>query len=200
MMFRTGRTVDELRRMASQLLALADAEEARENSGDQRSQSPPAPKLRYSDESLAEFARQISGLRAEREKHFPAKFFSEIAWDMLLDLFACQVSGRPVSVTDAIVAARAPSATGVKYAQSLVDAGLAERKPSASDQRVIHLKLTPKGFEAMRNTLAFEVKKFWKRPIVEDIRRCEEEALIERVRQKDPEFAKKRLAARSSAK
>ena len=199
MMFRTGRTVDELRKMASQLLALADAEEARtgRNRGDREGET--ASKPRYSDEALADFARQISGLRTEREKHFPAKFFGEIAWDMLLDLFACEVGGRPVSVTDATVAARASSATGVKYVQSLVEAGLVERRPSATDQRVTHLRLTPKGLSAMRRTLAFEVKRFWKRPLIEEIRRSEEDALIERVRQKDPEFAEKMLAARSSA-
>lgn len=199
MMFRTGRTVDELRQMASQLLALADAEEARASLDRGKSDATPVAKTRYTDEALADFARQISGLRTEREKHFPAKFFGEIAWDMLLDLFACEVGGRAVSVTDATVAARASSATGVKYVQSLVEAGLVERRPSTSDQRVTHLRLTPQGFSAMRRTLAFEVKRFWKRPIIEEVRPSEEDALVERVRQKKPTFAEKMLTARSSA-
>lgn len=90
-------------------------------------------------------ATKLREFRRLREKHFPAYFFGEPAWNMLIDLFIEDIQGRRVSVTSAGIASRGPPTTALRWIALMHGEGLVERQASATDRRRTWLSLTPKG-------------------------------------------------------
>ncbi|WP_167737355.1 MarR family transcriptional regulator [Sphingomonas parva] len=76
------------------------------------------------------------------------------AWNMLLDLFISAGQGRELSVSAACIGSLASYSTAMRYVNLLVDVGLVERKPDASDRRRSYLSLTDSGRAAMAKLLA----------------------------------------------
>lgn len=66
-------------------------------------------------------------------------------FDILLDLFVNESLARPVSVTEASIAGRCPSTTGLRWVKILMDTGVIQKQDDLSDQRRSFLSLTPKG-------------------------------------------------------
>lgn len=101
----------------------------------------PTP-LRRTRPELLKSASETFRLRRQRDQHFPASYFGEPAWDILLDLFANEVSGRPVSVSNACIAASAPASTGMRWLRVLEDDGYITKMRDRSDSRVTLVILT----------------------------------------------------------
>ena len=95
---------------------------------------------------LAEIAAREYRARRSRERYFDRTLFGEPAWDILIDLFIQQSSGKTVSVTSAAIASQVPVTTALRHLAMLQRAGLVERMRSAADARVKLLRLTREGY------------------------------------------------------
>ena len=107
-----------------------------------------------SDEALATVAQRIYRARGRRAHHLPPDLFGEPAWDILLDLFVALVRGKRIRTTSAVLAARAPGSTGLRWLAALEDHGLIERRIEPGDRRVRLIRLSPVGYRRMRAYLA----------------------------------------------
>jgi predicted transcriptional regulator len=89
-------------------------------------------------------------IRRNRRDHLPASLFAEPAWDMLLHLYATELSGGRSTVTRVIQASNAPVATAIRWIGHLINFGLCRKVADDQDRRRQFVSLTPNGIEAMR--------------------------------------------------
>lgn len=106
------------------------------------------------DLALAAFAERLYQERRRRSRHFPAQFFAEPAWDILLDLFVNGVRNRAISITSACIAGGIPATTGLRWLGLLEKEGLLVRETSGDDARVTWVRLSDQGMNAMRGYIA----------------------------------------------
>lgn len=104
--------------------------------------------------SLMGLARNIYARRRSRSRHFPAAFFGEPAWDMLLALYATGEDSRRQSVSNLIDLASCPPTTALRYLASLEQEALVERTAHPNDGRVFFVSLSAKGREAIETYLS----------------------------------------------
>jgi len=143
-----------LRKAANALLALADALVQQDQEVLDSHVRMPVGRRVTEERRLAELAHKIYAMRRRRGRCLQAELLGEPAWDIMLDLYKHTVARRVITVTSACVAAAVPPTTALRWISSLVDEGLVERIPLASDRRTVELRLTGKGFAAMKACLA----------------------------------------------
>ncbi len=97
----------------------------------------------------AGFVRRLLKARRERDRFFPAEIFADPAWDMLLDLIAAQLEGKPVPVSSLCIAAAVPTTTALRWIRSLSEAGLFIRQTDPSDARRTWISLSPDAADAV---------------------------------------------------
>lgn len=97
----------------------------------------------------AAFVRRLLKVRRDRDRFFPAEIFADPAWDMLLDLIAAQLEGKPVPVSSLCIAAAVPTTTALRWIRSLSEAGLFVRQTDPADARRTWISLAPDAAEAM---------------------------------------------------
>lgn len=102
-----------------------------------------------STSKLLERAMSDYRARQRRIRHLPKDLFGEPAWDMLLDLFITALQHRQISVSSACLASGVPSTTALRWLGQLERIGLVERNASPYDQRVVWVKLTNQGLQAL---------------------------------------------------
>lgn len=103
--------------------------------------------------ALAETARHCLKARRLREALFAPGLFCDPAWDLLLDLFASEVEGRHVCVSDASIAANVPQTTGLRWLEILGKHGLVVRTRDPQDGRRSFVALAPEARAAMATWL-----------------------------------------------
>ncbi|PEQ11578.1 hypothetical protein B2G71_15730 [Novosphingobium sp. PC22D] len=108
-----------------------------------------APVAPDKTQTKAELAHGLWKEREMRARFFPPEFFGEAAWNVLLDLYWQRSRARPVSVTDACVAACVPEATALRWIGVLEKAGYLSRTADSMDARRVFLQLTDKSVTAM---------------------------------------------------
>jgi hypothetical protein len=86
--------------------------------------------------------------RAARKKVFGRGLFSDPGWDVLLEVYACDLEGRKVSISGAIAAVEALT-TGRRHLEDLEQRGFLERADDPNDRRRSWLALTVRGRELM---------------------------------------------------
>ncbi|MES2902955.1 MAG: hypothetical protein V4696_02100 [Pseudomonadota bacterium] len=86
--------------------------------------------------------------RSRRAKFLPLQVFSEPAWDMLLQLYAAHVAGRRISIENLCALSAAPASIAMRWLNSLVDLGLAEKTLCGNDPPSL-VQLTRTGLDAM---------------------------------------------------
>lgn len=139
----------ELRSIASRLSTLADElDKCERQTTDNNISSLDdfrrlAQKANFPHQELTGiFAESIYRDRQRRSQFLPSVPFAEPAWDILLDLYFRTCRKERVSVSNACVASRVPSATALRWIDILVDSGLIVREADAADRRRIWLKPT----------------------------------------------------------
>ncbi|TCM20657.1 DNA-binding MarR family transcriptional regulator [Novosphingobium sp. PhB165] len=98
-------------------------------------------------------AKCIYGGRRKRAAFFKQDLFGEAAWDMLLDLYVSEHSGRRVSVTSATLASAAASTTALRWLAILEAEGLVLRQNDPKDGRRSFLMLTEQAKAQMEEYL-----------------------------------------------
>lgn len=90
----------------------------------------------------------LAGARRERSRRFAAqaRYLTDPAWDIFVDLAAAGLSGRLVSISSACLASLVPQTTALRYVRLLEADGLVERTQDASDGRRFLLSLTAKAW------------------------------------------------------
>jgi hypothetical protein len=140
----------ELSRDVLRALSLALEEIAVEDEGEARPHkvlgSVDAHEVARNADRLAEIAAREYRARRARDRYFDRTLFGEPAWDIMIDLFIQQSSGKTVSVTSAAIASQVPVTTALRHLAMLQKAGLVERMRSAADARVKLLRLTKEGY------------------------------------------------------
>lgn len=126
---------------------------------DQPTPAPVAPEAQprtpqEDREALLAQVRTIVRLREKRADFLDRQLFSDPTWDILLDLTAARLEGKPVPVSSVCAATNVPLSTALRYVRSLVDAGLVRRWKDTEDRRRDMLELEEQTMQAMTRYLA----------------------------------------------
>lgn len=98
-------------------------------------------------------ARNLWKQRRLRTQWFGNVEFGEPAWDMLLDLYAAQRSGRRVSISSLCIASGVPPTTALRWIQKMIDDGVFRREADLNDGRRFFVRLSPEATRAMDSYL-----------------------------------------------
>lgn len=100
-------------------------------------------------EAIMDRARAAYEIGARRRSTIGPGLFADPAWNILLDLFLSDDSGRDLSVTAVCIGSRSSAATALRYITLLVERGLIDRIADEHDGRRTYVRLTAKGWNAM---------------------------------------------------
>jgi DNA-binding MarR family transcriptional regulator len=98
------------------------------------------------------FIRTILKLRANRRKVFGADLFGEASWDMLLELYDADFTGRRISVSSLCFASGVPQTTALRWIKILEREGQIKRTPDPRDGRRYFVELTESARTALDRT------------------------------------------------
>lgn len=115
--------------------------------------TPPLTPEAQREEMLLQI-RAIVRMREKRGEFLDHQLFSDPTWDILLDLTAAKLEGKPVPVSSACAATNVPLSTALRYVRSLVDAGLVRRWKDTEDRRRDMLELEDPAMTAMTRYIA----------------------------------------------
>lgn len=87
--------------------------------------------------------------RFRRRKFFNPHLFGEPSWDMLLELYAAELSQRRVSVSSLCIASGVPPTTALRWISALHKEGLVRRENDPLDGRRHFIMLSDKGLKAI---------------------------------------------------
>lgn len=96
-----------------------------------------------------ENVRLVIAARQLRSELLPANFFSEPAWDMLLEVFARDLEGREGCLSEIAGASSIRLTTALRWVEILEDQGLLTRRADPSDARRGILQLSNLGKRVM---------------------------------------------------
>jgi hypothetical protein len=141
---------DRLRELSTLARSLAEALAAAAAADPRTGDAIARTRVGEPSEWMAEKVRGHLRARRARDELLGADLFADPAWDMLLDLFACHLEGRPVSVTDACIAACVPPTTALRWLARLEHGGVVVREADPGDRRRFYLRLAPSALLAIR--------------------------------------------------
>ncbi len=104
-----------------------------------------------------EKAQALIRSRKNRRKYFPFAEFAEPVWDICLDLFVSQLTGRRISISSACIVADVPATTALRCLSNMQEAGLITRAADKRDKRIFYVELSKEAAAAMREYLLVEV-------------------------------------------
>jgi len=101
-----------------------------------------------------EKARHIQAQRRLRDEILGAELFGDPGWDLMLDLYVAQASGKRVSVTSAAIGSGKPMSTGLRWVKLLIEHGLIPRGAAPLGGRRAYPPLTETALDALEDFLA----------------------------------------------
>ncbi|NIJ08041.1 DNA-binding transcriptional ArsR family regulator [Sphingomonas vulcanisoli] len=125
------RLTDELRRIASRI----------------RDSVPSRRRERLSVDTIDQpdhltLAEAMLSARRRIGNHFPPLLFADPARDLLLDLYASGLRGKPVSISSACIAAAVPATTALRWIKKLQRDGLVKLERDTADNRRVLIRLS----------------------------------------------------------
>jgi len=119
---------------------------------------PLPPRADLSDppdrEQLLQLARWLFHARKARDRFFHPGLFGEAAWDMLLALYTMDQAGPRLTIANLSKIAGVPTATILRWLQTLEDQALVARRPHPHDRRSALVQITEQGRAAMESYLS----------------------------------------------
>jgi hypothetical protein len=106
---------------------------------------------------FAKKARALIVSRFRRQKYFPKAEFFEPVWDICLDLFFSEMTGRRISISSACIASQVPPTTALRYISQMRKDGLITSHPDKLDKRRVYLRLSNQATKAMKEYLVAEI-------------------------------------------
>ncbi len=94
--------------------------------------------------------RQLIRARRQRSEFFRTSLFADPAWDILLELFACDLAQRRISVSAVVAASAVPGTTGLRWMNALLEEGLIARRPDPCDGRRVFVEMSDRGRKLMK--------------------------------------------------
>lgn len=118
--------------------------------------APPPPTLRGPEEDCHWYEdavrfRSLLRLRSRRDSLLGKGVRGDPPWDMLLELWACYLSGHRASITGLTIAAKVPPTTGLRWLEVLFKTGMVGRREDPLDRRRVFAELTAVGVRALEN-------------------------------------------------
>lgn len=98
--------------------------------------------------------REMIRARRLREELLGPGIFADPAWDILLDLTAARIEGRPVAVSSLCIAAAVPATTALRWIKQLTDDGYLRRVADPDDGRRVFIELSDQAAAAMMSYFA----------------------------------------------
>lgn len=98
--------------------------------------------------------RRLIAANKVRASFLPAALFSDPVWNILLDLTAAMLEGKPVSTSSLCIAAEIPTTTALRCITSLVEQGLLKRQTDPKDARRTYILLSESTYKTMLACLA----------------------------------------------
>ncbi len=95
--------------------------------------------------------RAIIEARRARDLYFGHDLFGEPAWDMLLELYACELAQLRMNTSQLCVGAAVPMTTALRWIGILEETGLIIRTDDPLDRRRLFVSLTERGSLAIRS-------------------------------------------------
>lgn len=117
-------------------------------------QTPAPPSRSPTQEQLHKLATSMFHARKRRDQFFHPGLFGEAAWDVLLALYIMDQHGPRLTIGTVSKVADVPTATILRWLQTLEDQGLTERQPHPHDKRSALIRIAPKGRAAMEAYLS----------------------------------------------
>lgn len=114
----------------------------------------------HSDIRAASIAN-LSMMMKLRDRLFGDEMFFDPAWNMLLDLYKCEMEGRRVMVSDACNASGVPPTTGLRWLKALEKRGYVVRKQDPTDGRRVFVALSTRASERMSEVTDALVRRFY---------------------------------------
>jgi len=105
-------------------------------------------------EQLLQLARWLFYARKARDRFFHPGLFGEAAWDMLLALYTMDQAGPRLTIANLSKIAGVPTATILRWLQTLEDQALVTRRPHPHDRRSALVQITEQGRAAMESYLS----------------------------------------------
>jgi DNA-binding MarR family transcriptional regulator len=87
--------------------------------------------------------------RRDRDAFLPAHLFADPAWDMLLELYACELDQTRMSISNLCDASAVPATTALRWIGTLESEGLIQRQSDPLDARRFFVRLTSKAVSSM---------------------------------------------------
>jgi hypothetical protein len=109
------------------------------------------------DTYFAYKAQALIVARFKRQKYFPKADLFEPVWDICLDLFFSQMTGRRISISSACIASHVPPTTALRYISQMKKDGLITSHPDKLDKRRVYLRLSNQATQAMKEYLVAEI-------------------------------------------
>lgn len=86
--------------------------------------------------------RQFIAARMARDQLLGTSLFSDPAWDMLVEAFACQIEGVRLTISELCARCSAPETTALRWLKKLEEVSLMMRQSDPIDRRRTYLVLT----------------------------------------------------------
>jgi DNA-binding MarR family transcriptional regulator len=103
---------------------------------------------------MVRLANWLFHARKARDRFFHPGLFGEAAWDVLLALYMMDQAGPRLTIAALSKIARVPTATILRWLQTLEDQALVMRRPHPHDRRSALVQITPHGRAAMESYLS----------------------------------------------
>lgn len=106
--------------------------------------------------NLFDVAVAIQAVRRRRDTLFGRDLFGEPAWDILLDLYVAEHSGRALALSTVGALAGVPQTTAFRWMSQLAERGYIVRRADPNDARRGFIHLSPTG-QALLEQLLLDV-------------------------------------------
>ena len=99
--------------------------------------------------TTADDVKAVIKARRARDSFLPAHLFADPAWDMLLELYACELDQTRMSISNLCDASAVPATTALRWIGTLESENLIVKQSDPLDGRRVFVRLSSKAVSSM---------------------------------------------------